>query len=716
MVLSGKKNINHPNFTKKGSFFSNNTMELLVYPQKNDLRIHPRSTCIKNGYLSLANIPIYVNDEIVGLLQLNSLKSNIFTQEIIEFYEDLSDSIGIALDRKNTKSFLQENISKLNNIATNISDCIWSLSLPDLSVLYISPSVINITGYTDQEYINNKDLWIINTLIEDRKIIDKSLKILKKTGISQHERRTICKDGKIIWVKDKAKMVYDEFNNAIRIDGVTQDITKEKKAELKIIKQNLFLETVINSLNHPFNVIDVNTYKVLLKNNYSTFNYSGKNCYELNYNLNKPCNQTGLACPIDTIKKTKQPFITEHMHFDKNDNVIFVEVHASPIFDDEGNLIQIAEYSIDISHRKESEYKLIKAKETAEINEYRFEQAIANANAFVWECDINGVYAYLSNSVKSIVGYEAQNMIGKMSIFDIQKDKNSNKIDILNKIKKNEHISSFVREIITAKGEIIFVSTNAMPIKEEPYGITYYRGTDIVINDIVKYQETLKSYQNELKQLLSTTHNAIEEERMHISRELHDTLGQSLTALRLFLFKQKRDINSEKFDIYKIKQTNDEIINYVDKTIQDVKNISRKIKDEFISKLGFIDALELKIKEIQIASNINITINKKVSNINKSQSELINIYRVIQESITNTLRHSNAQSIKINISQNKNNYIFKVEDDGYGFNIKEVDNKKSLGLINMKERISNLNGKFEIFSIKNLGTTINFTIPKNTKL
>lgn len=100
MVISAKKDQPNPLLTSGGSFWTNDSFPLLDIPVEEDLRLHPRNTCIHMGYGSVALIPIRANENIVGLLQLNEKEKGVFTEEMIEFYEGICLTIGTAMIRK----------------------------------------------------------------------------------------------------------------------------------------------------------------------------------------------------------------------------------------------------------------------------------------------------------------------------------------------------------------------------------------------------------------------------------------------------------------------------------------------------------------------------------------------------------------------------------------------------------------------------------------
>ena len=138
-----------------------------------------------------------------------------------------------------------------------------------------------------------------------------------------------------------------------------------KRSKDRIWQQNEFASTVLESLTHPFYVVDAKDYRVKLANSAAApgGTWQNRTCYAITHHRNKPCAGAEHPCPLQEVKKTKKPVIAEHIHYDKDDNARNVEVHCQPIFDSEGNVTQVIEYCLDITERKKTEEKLRETKD-----------------------------------------------------------------------------------------------------------------------------------------------------------------------------------------------------------------------------------------------------------------------------------------------------------------------------------------------------------------
>ena len=139
-----------------------------------------------------------------------------------------------------------------------------------------------------------------------------------------------------------------------------KDITERVLAEERIKEQNKFLNSVLESLTHPFYVVDVFDYTLKMANSATNPGPLSKDstCYALTHRRDRPCRSTSHPCPVDIVKKTKEPVTVEHLHYDQDGEPRHIEIHAYPVFDSEGSVCQIIECCLDITERKQAEKAL----------------------------------------------------------------------------------------------------------------------------------------------------------------------------------------------------------------------------------------------------------------------------------------------------------------------------------------------------------------------
>ena len=142
-------------------------------------------------------------------------------------------------------------------------------------------------------------------------------------------------------------------------EKIKQELLERKKIQHELKDQKAFLETVLDSLSQPFYVVDIKTRKVLMANSAakSLGNVEDTTCYKLSHHRAEPCKEDEHRCPLEEVKKTKKPVFLEHVHRLMNGEERVFDVHAFPILNQDGEVVQMIEYSIDATERKRTEKK-----------------------------------------------------------------------------------------------------------------------------------------------------------------------------------------------------------------------------------------------------------------------------------------------------------------------------------------------------------------------
>ena len=151
-------------------------------------------------------------------------------------------------ERKQAEKELWESEQKISSILNDITDVVWSLSWPDMNVHYISPAAEQVYGRSAEEFTKKPSLWAEIVHPDDKKIFDKALEQLKKEGSAVRECRIVRPDGSIVWIHDKSKIVFDDNDTPIRVDGITSDITERKRADMALHESETFNRGLVENL------------------------------------------------------------------------------------------------------------------------------------------------------------------------------------------------------------------------------------------------------------------------------------------------------------------------------------------------------------------------------------------------------------------------------------------------------------------------------------
>jgi len=218
-----------------------------------------------------------------------------------------------------------------------------------------------------------------------------------------------------------------------------------------------------------------------------------------------------------------------------------------------------------------------------------------------------------------------------------------------------------------------------------------------------RMERDLRRSREQLRELSRRVLSAQEDERRRIAREVHDELGQALTALKIDL----TWINQKKTeDVTAIRARTVSMIDLVDRTIQEVRRISRELRPGVLDDLGLVAAIEWQTQEFQsrtgIKCQLNITPDLQLPDPACSTA----VFRIFQEALTNVARHAQATEVRIGLAKRGRRLHLEVEDNGRGIQDRSPTAPKTFGLMGMRERVLPWGGKVEISSRKSGGTIV----------
>ncbi len=229
-------------------------------------------------------------------------------------------------------------------------------------------------------------------------------------------------------------------------------------------------------------------------------------------------------------------------------------------------------------------------------------------------------------------------------------------------------------------------------------------GTDLT--KIKSYERKLKRSEEKLRKLNQYEISVIEKEKSAIAHEIHDELGQYLTAIKLdsaWLQKQCSEGNEIKSKLNDIQQLSDS-------AIKKIREISNQLKPTLIDNLGLIAAMEWLSDSFAKRTDIHFHTSFPDEELVIDKNRAITLFRILQEAIINVIRHANASNIWINMVPSKKDYHLQIKDDGKGINVRRNE-LKTFGINGMIERARMFNGDFRIEPMQPRGTEINVKIP-----
>ncbi len=221
-----------------------------------------------------------------------------------------------------------------------------------------------------------------------------------------------------------------------------------------------------------------------------------------------------------------------------------------------------------------------------------------------------------------------------------------------------------------------------------------------------KAEQELTLTREQLRNLGNHLQNIREEEKIRIARAVHDELGQSLTALKMDLVCLKEELAPQQTELQERVQS---MSGLIDSTITSVQRISTELRPQILDVFGLCEAIAWQADEYQKRTNLKFDLN--CGNVPLNKELTTELFRIFQETLTNVVRHAEAERVRVSLRQEDNQFIMEVEDNGRGMLLEKIDDSHSLGLIGIRERVLFLGGDVEFLSEPDKGTKVVVSVP-----
>jgi len=393
-----------------------------------------------------------------------------------------------------------------------------------------------------------------------------------------------------------------------------------------------------------------------------------------------------------------------------NGGVIDVLLSAIGDRNDEGHITRSLAVSIDVTERIQVEKDLKIAKEelrryskdlerqvrkrTREIN-----SILQYTPSIVYIKDTKGRYILVNSQFEELFGIQNDEVHGKTDDDILPKEAaeqfRNNDLKVL-----SQRRSFQVEERVRQKDNIHTYLSVKFPLYDESGDIISICGILTDITDVKKAQD-------QLRRLSGSIMANQEKERSAIARELHDELGQVLTALNMdsaWLHEHLKDTD------VKAARRALTMCKLIDKTIDEVRSLAIRLRPGILDDLGLVDALEWYTADFERRTGITCVFERAdIPNI--SDNVATTAYRIAQETLTNVARHASASRVKVDLQENEGILSLSTVDNGMGFNASELSATEALGLAGMRERAVLVNGVLNIQSRPGDGARVLFKVP-----
>ena len=324
--------------------------------------------------------------------------------------------------------------------------------------------------------------------------------------------------------------------------------------------------------------------------------------------------------------------------------------------------------------------------------------------------DLDGNISLWNPAAERLFGYPQQAIIGKSAALLAPAGREAELTQNLGAVIDRRLIENYDTQRVSREGRIIDVSLSAAPLIDPHDGRVI--GEICTMRDITerKHAEETERKLEENRQLTHLIQRHIEDERRSLSRELHDELGQYVTAVKTFAVAIANKTREKMPDVESHAQTIAAAANHI---YDGMHNIIRQLRPGALDNLGLSETLRDSVAEWQSQHpdvRFSLNFSGKLDSLGETLN--INLFRIVQESVTNALRYAQATTLDIRLEQQENgNLQLSIKDNGVGMNICNVDQSQHFGLLGMRERVQALNGVFSLDSTPGEGTCIHVAVP-----
>jgi two-component system sensor histidine kinase UhpB len=255
-----------------------------------------------------------------------------------------------------------------------------------------------------------------------------------------------------------------------------------------------------------------------------------------------------------------------------------------------------------------------------------------------------------------------------------------------------------------ADGEYRWFLIRTVPVRDEQGNIVKWFGTSTDIDGRKQAEEKLRGTSEQLRTLSARLQSAREEEGIRIAREIHDELGNTLTSLRWEL----EGVQKANPDL---KEKLEAMVGLTDTMITVVRRIASDLRPVVLDVLGLEEAIEWQMRHFQDRTGIAVNYESSGAGNGLSPAQSIAVFRILQEALTNVMRHARATRLDVTVAENIGAFVLMIRDNGRGITESERTGTLSIGLLGMHERALLIGGDLDVNGIEGEGTTVTLRVP-----
>lgn len=500
-----------------------------------------------------------------------------------------------------------------------------------------------------------------------------------------------------------------------------------------IILGSKFLETVLECLTHPSYVLDANDYTIKLANSAAHRGPIRRTttCYALTHRKRTPCRSESHPCPLRIVKKTGKPVTCEHVHYDRDGHTRNVEVHGYPICNDDGQVVQMIEYFLDITERRQAEQAL-------QQSEQRYRSFIQNFQGIVFQGYLNFVPVFFHGAVEKITGYREEEFTMGRPRWDqiIHPDDlplvleagreltttagytTQREYRIVRKDRQIRWLWELIQNVCDDSGKPVLVqgaiydTTERKRMEED---LRRYREhleelVEARTRELTRANQQLRDEIARRKALEDELLRIIEQERQHTGRELHDSIGQQLSGVAFMIEVLGGKLSGQ--GLAEEEAYVQKIATCVNQATEQARILAKGLHPLDLDGGSLPSALQMLAAHTEQLFGISCTARCEPAVSFGDVSAVINLYRIAQEAVTNAIRHGKSRHIEIELAGRDGGVRLVVQNDGVDFPTGQR-HSKGMGLRIMHHRAEMICSSLDVRRGAHGGTIVTCFLPNH---
>jgi PAS domain S-box-containing protein len=327
-----------------------------------------------------------------------------------------------------------------------------------------------------------------------------------------------------------------------------------------------------------------------------------------------------------------------------------------------------------------------------------------------WLKDAESRYIQVNEAFMTACGLKASDILGKTPREVWPADWGGKYVDTDMEVVRSGKRMRYEEQRFSAAGEVRWFDTIKTPILNDSGKVVGTAGISREITDRKRAEQELQASRSQLRELSAYLQSVREEERTHIARELHDELGQMLTAIQLGLGALESAVQAGA-EAGAMQHGIAGLLTLADNASQAVQRLATDLRPPILDGLGLNAALEWQIETFTDRSGIACELVLPPLSDQLGGEVETAVFRIVQESLTNIARHASASRAELTLHLEQGRLLLRIIDNGKGMLLSEAEQRRRLGIVGMRERAYMLGGEFRIQSSPGQGTQIEVSLP-----